>query len=422
MSLAMKLNSLPQTIFDAANPNGKDIADTVLRVNSAELSRNDIITSGRLVACEWLGNRLNESKRYIGEKYTTRLNDAKMDYATLAKMHADQKFMFCATMAYREVGKEPPKNVETAKKDIGLWNNSTFWRTAAAIDRDVLDPIFFNIFDSIGGRLLQWEQAPIGRTTEIEIRSNDVFIFEDSSWGSGRSTTKNYLYSKSVTLTPKAYSCNATIKWYQDVVNGDPGRYYAALYRGMWNKVYAILMSGMKTAVASTDYVPSGLTFATYTSSNWLQACTLVAAVNGVTRNDLMAIGTAQALSNVLPTDGTGGAIAGLQYGLGEEWFTRGFMPNCAGVDLLEVAPVVVPGTQNSTLDTIDTGESIFILPKGGVGYAPMYGVYAEGTPITLVATPSETANFTIDINVGAFFDIKPVFASKVGVITDAIA
>jgi hypothetical protein len=51
-----------------------------------------------------------------------------------------------------------------------------------------------------------------------------------------------------------------------------------------------------------------------------------------------------------------------------------------------------------------------------------MRGVYADGNPIMLTATPSETADFTIDINVGALFDIAPLFASKVGVITDVVS
>lgn len=411
----MRLNSLPQSVFNSANAE-----DSKIRVNGGELSRNDIVTTGRLVACEYLGNKINATKGN-GDKYASRLN-GQSDYATVAKLHGDSKFMFCAAKAYQAVGKAAPATVEEAKRDYSLSRNEVFLRTMAAIDRDVLDPLFFAVFDSVGGRLMQWEAAPLGRTTEVDIRSNDVFVFEDSSWGSGRSTPKNYLYSKSITLTPKMYSCNATIKWYQDVVNGDAGRYYASIMNGMWNKIYAILMNGLKTAISSTSYVPTGLTAATYTTNNWLTITTKVAAANGVRRDDLMAVGSIQALSNVLPVDGTGGAITGLQYGLGDEWFSKGFLPKAGGVDLLEISPVIVPGTQNSTVDTIDTGNSIYVVPKAGVGYAPMYGVYAEGSPITLTATPSETADFTIDINCGAMFEIKPLFASKVGVITDAVS
>lgn len=411
----MRLNSLPQSVFDSANAE-----DSKIRVNGSELSRNDIVTTGRLVACEYLGSKLNETKKN-GEQYVSRLS-GQSDYATVSKLHGDSKFMFCAAKAYQSVGKAAPATVEEAKRDYSLSRNEVFLRTMAAIDRDVLDPLFFAVFDTVGGRLMQWEAAPLGRTTEVDIRSNDVFLFEDSSWGSGRSTSKNYLYAKSVTLTPKMYSCNATIKWYQDIVNGDAGRYYAAIMNGMWNKIYAILMSGLKASIASTAYVPTGLTAATYTTNNWLTITTKTAAANGIRRDDLMAVGSIQALSNVLPVDGTGGAITGLQYGLGEDWFSRGFLPKAGGVDLFEISPVIVPGTQNSTIETIDTGDSIYIMPKAGAGYAPMYGVYAEGSPITLTATPSETADFTIDINVGAMFEIKPLFASKVGVITDAVS
>ena len=133
-----------------------------------------------------------------------------------------------------------------------------------------------------------------------------------------------------------------------------------------------------------------------------------------------MAFGNIGVLSNILPTDGTGAAAVGLQYGLGEEWFRKGYLPNASGVQLIEVMPAVVPGTQNSTIDLIGTGDNLFVAAKAGYGYAPIIGGYYEGSPITLTLTPSETADFTIDINVQAMFDVKELFASKVGVITNA--
>ena len=59
-------------------------------------------------------------------------------------------------------------------------------------------------------------------------------------------------------------------------------------------------------------------------------------------------------------------------------------------------------------------------MAKSGYGYAPMRGVYAAGSPIMLQSTPGGnvgTSDFTIDINVGALFDIAPLFATKIGVI-----
>nr|DAF90899.1 MAG TPA: hypothetical protein [Siphoviridae sp. ctnMR5] len=410
----LKLNSLDGNIFTVDKIN-----DVTVKTNSGVYSRNDIIAKNRLATCEYVGTNINKCNPK--EKYNSRLAGSGVDYATLSRVAQERKILFCAAQAYKAMGiNEVPTDFKAVKHDTSLSKNPIFLATLAAIDREVLQPLFFSVIDDVAmGGLMHWESAELGATKEITVGSNDTFIFEDSAWGSGRSTSKNYLYAKTITLTPKMYSCNATIKWYQDIVNGDAGRYYAAIIRGMWNKIYAQFLGYLKGAVSNTALIPAGLVKTTYNSENWNSLTTLVAAANGLRRENLVAFGGISALSKVLPTDGAAGAITGLQYGLGEEWFKQGYLPNASGVQLLEVLPAIVPGTQNSSLETIDLGKNIFISGKAGDSYAPMYGVYAEGSPITLELTPRETANFEIDINVGAMFDVKPVFASKIGVITN---
>lgn len=416
----LKLNSIPAKVFDA-----QETQDIKVKLNNAngssrEISRKEIVATGRLVACEYFGNFINKRPNQI-EKYNSRIADKPYDYATLSRKHQEKKLLFCAAQVAKISGKDAPTSFEEIKTNRSYATDGLFLRVMAEIDRDILDPLFFSVLDAVGMDLMQWEPVGWG-TKEIDVRSNDVFLWEDSSWGSGKSTSKNYLYAKTITINPKVYSCNATIKWYQDVVAGDAGRYYAAIMLGMYNKIYAMNISLLKQAVAGGKYIPERLTADTYTTQNWIRITDLVAAANGVRVEDLMAIGTRSALSNLLPVDGTGGAMTGLQYGLGEQWFTNGYLPKAAGIDLFPVSPVIVPGTQNSTLDTIDTGNNIYIFAKGL--WKPMYGGYIEGTPITLTATPGGTGNaqgtadFTIDINAGAMFDIKPVFATKVGIVT----
>lgn len=416
----LRLNSIQRSVFEA-----KDAQNYSVKLNSAEgasaktIKRRDIVATGRLVACEFIGNLINNDKNAI-EKYNSKLKG--VTYEDLSRAHTEKKLLFCAAQVSNILGKEAPKTMDELRANESLMRNNLFLQVMAAIDVDVLTPIFFDVFTDVGMGLMQLEPVGVGRTKQIDIRSNDVFLWEDSSWGSGRSTSKNYLYQKTITLTPKVFSTNATIKWYQDVVSGDAGRYYAAIMLGLYNKMYAMVIKAMKNATTGNTYIPAGLTSETYSTQNWIAITDLVAAANGVSVNNLMAIGTRSALSNLLPVDGTGGAMTGLQYGLGEAWFYNGYLPKAGGVDLFPVSPVIVPGTQNSTLDTIDTGNDIYILAKGL--YRPLYGVYMEGTPITLTATPGGadgaqgTADFTIDINVGAMFDIKPVFASKVGKVT----
>lgn len=411
--MSLKLNSVSNTVFSAT---GVDNAS--VRVNGESISRQDIVATGRLILCEYIGKALNERPGTI-QQYVSRLND-KSEYSALSQKHQQKKFMFCAAQYYKSIGKEVP-SYEEAKRDLSLAGSRIFCDAYAAIDRDVIQPLFFHVFDDVGaGGLMQWEPISFGGTKDIEIRSNDVFLFEDGSWGSGRSASYNYLYKKNITLNPKVYNCQAKIKWYQDVVNGEAGEYYSALINGMWSKVYAIFMQKLTSAANNVNYIPAGLTATTYTTQNWNNITTKVAAVNGVRRNDLVAFGNIGVLSNILPTDGTGAAAVGLQYGLGEEWFRKGYLPNASGVQLIEVMPAVVPGTQNSTIDLIGTGDNLFVAAKAGYGYAPIIGGYYEGSPITLTLTPSETADFTIDINVQAMFDVKELFASKVGVITNA--
>lgn len=412
----LRVNNVSHSVFEA---NGvADDERSKVRVNGKQITRKGLVASGRLVALERIGKLINQNSQ-AKEKYNSVMEKMGIsDYNEYARLHKEQKLIFCATKANEAYGKEAPTSFDDVKKNLSYWRDPIFLRTMAEIDREVIDPLFFSVIDSVGMGLMQWESVGMGETKEITIRSNDVFLLQDSSWGSSRSVPKNYLYAKTVTLTPKVYSANATIKWYQDIVNGDAGMYYAALVRGMYNKIYAKNISGMKAAISGGTYVPANLTAQTYTTQNWITITDKVAEANGLTVDSLMAIGTRSALSNVLPVDGTGGAITGLQYGLGEEWFKNGFLPKAGGVDLFPVSPVIVPGTQNSTIETIDTGNDIYILPKASDGYAPMRGVYAEGSPIDLVATASETADFTIDINFSAIFDIQPLFASKIGVIT----
>ena len=408
----LTLNTLSKEVFEVSGE-----FDAKVVCNGKEISRNDLIGTGRLLACEYIGGKLNQ--RPTADKYVSRLNE-KCDYASLSKQYSDKLFMFCATTAYKAVGKDAPASAEKAKRDLSLAKNKTFLATLAAIAQDVIRPLIFRVYDDVSaGGLMQWEAVPFGGTKAIDIKSNDVFLFEDSSFGAGRSASFNTLYGKTLTLNPTAHTAQTKIKWYQDVVNGDVGYFFAAIMSGLYNKYYAKFIQALTAAAANTKYIPTGLTASTYTTSNWNTLTTKVAAVNGVDRTDLVAFGGINQLAKVIPTDGLGAAITGLQYGLGEEWFRRGYLPNAAGVQLLETQPVVVPHTQNSTIDMIGTGTNIFIAAKAGYGYAPIYGGYYEGTPLTVELTPDITADFTIDTTVTAMFDMKPVFASKVGVITN---
>lgn len=411
----LKINSIDRSVFDAAGV--EDV--NVVAQDGTKVSRRDIVAVSRLLAVEYAGRHIADRPGFEGS-HTSRLNG--QNYSDLSRSCTDKTLLFCAGMANRAVGKEAPASIEEVKNDISYAKNETFIRTLASISSDVLRPIFFDIISDVAmGGLMQFESVPFGGVKEIEIASNDVFLFEDSAWGSARSSSFNELFNKTVTINPRPFTCQAKIKWYQLAVNGDIGAYYSAIMRGMWNKIYAMFISALLTGASDSKKVPSGLSASTYTTDNWATITTLVAAANGIRRDNLLAFGGIKALNKVLPIDGTGAAITGLQYGLGEEWFKQGYLPNAAGVQLVEVTPAIVPGTQNSTLVNLNSAfdSEIFIAAKAGYGYAPVYGGYYEGSPLSLEMRPEQTGDLTIDITVTAMFDMKPLFASKIGLITD---
>ena len=413
----LKLNTLSNTVLDAAGV-GEDI--TIVAQDGTKVSRRDLISAGRLCATEYTGLNL-AGRPDVKEDFRSRLNN-KAEYSAFSHDVSDKMLLFCAAMANKADGRPAPASVAEVKKNANYARNEAFLRALAAISVDVLEPIYATVMSDVAmGGLMQWEPIPFGGTKEINIKSNDYFRFEDSAPGSARSASYNRLYAKTITLSPKFYTTQAKILWYQDIVNGDAGRYFAAIMRGMWNKIYAIFIGQLVAATSNTALVPSALTVSTYTTANWNSLTTKVAAVNGVTRSDLLAFAEIGPLSKVIPTDGLGAAMLGMQYGLGERWFREGFLPNAAGVSLLEIVPAVVPGTQNSTVDTIGLGSSIIVTAKGGYGYAPIFAGYYDGSPMVLELTPDKTGDLTIDLTATAMFDIKPVVASKIGVMTSVV-
>lgn len=414
--IAAKLNSISNDLFSF----DKDASNDVIKTNAAgktkELNRNEIIAADRLATVEYFGRLCNADKNNL-VKYCEKVKN----YSEFQKSTWEDTVLYCAALACKQIGKEPYTTMEEVAADRALYKNDTFLKSLAYITQEVITPLFPAIMDATTDRLVEWSDARLGETKVFDIESNDFFIFDDDSWGSVSSKPYQYLYKSQIAVTPKPATAKTKIKWYQDVVGGEAGRYFAAFMRGAYNKMYAVMLERFRAAINNSRYSASVLTYDSYSAANWNQAIMRAAALNGVRRQNLMALGTLTALSNVLPTVGTDGAVAGIQGMIGDEWVRNGFLGNVAGVDLVEYGLAVVPGTQNHnpqflSLDDGEENESIYIIPR--VGYAPMVGVKAIGSPITIMFDPEETADMTINISETIVFDIQPAFSQKIVKIT----
>lgn len=409
--LNMRLNSVKDSLFAY-----KAEGDETVGVGANKLSRNKIIAAGRACAVEYLGTRLD---RGTGS-YKSRLKEFGGSYADLSKAHSEQKFLYCASLAYNAMGATAPQSIEQVRNDTSLYKDPVFLRALARIDMEVVSPMLYDVFADLGGNMLNMSSIPLGSTKEIVVQSNDIFLWEDGAPGSSHSTTKNYLYPGTVTLNPRMFNSDGTIKWFQLMATDggmDAGWYYTALIRGLWSKIMAMYTNALTDAAALARYVPSYLRFNSYSSANWAAATQAVAVANGVRRESLMAFGEYGALQAVLP-NGTP-SDASLTFGISEEWVKNGFVGMVGRVPLYEVMPAMVPGTINTTGDMVGLGDNIFITARVGDSLAPIYAAFVDGWPITLTYSPSTTADFTLDITASTLMDIKGVWAGRTAIISN---
>lgn len=408
-----RLNSISNSLF-AYKTNTAD----VIKLNGANgkvrnLNREEIISGCRLATLEYFG-KLSETDKENVVKFNSKLGEK---YNSFQKGIWEDTVLYCAALANKTVGIEPYSSMEQVSADRSLYKNETFWKALAYISQEVITPLFPEVIPSATERLIDWgANTRLGESRIVEIESNDFFVFDDDSWGSVSSKPYQYLYKAQIAITPKPYTAKTKIKWYQDIVGGEAGRYFAAFMRGAYSKMYAVMISKFKTALSNAKYMPEGFKFDSYSQDNWNKAIMLLEAVNGVRRDQIMALGNLSALSKVLPTVGTPAVAAGIQGMIGEEWVRNGFLANVAGVDLIESSLGVVPGTQNYNPKFIGLDDKIYLMAK--VGRAPMVGAMAEGSPITIDFTPRETADMTIDIFETIVFDIAAAFSSKMVEIT----
>ena len=137
--------------------------------------------------------------------------------------------------------------MEQVSADRSLYKNETFWKALAYISQEVITPLFPEVIPSATERLIDWgANTRLGESRIVEIESNDFFVFDDDSWGSVSSKPYQYLYKAQIAITPKPYTAKTKIKWYQDIVGGEAGRYFAAFMRGAYSKMYAVMISKFK--------------------------------------------------------------------------------------------------------------------------------------------------------------------------------
>ena len=396
--MKLSLNSVPASILTGSD------------------DREKLVALGRVLMMEANGKAFNKIRK--NQNYNERMTADK--YAEVNEATRNKIMLFCAERADSIEGREKNNDYKVfLSRSRDYYRNPTFLRTLAGIVQDIIRPMLPYVTSNALDELAQMVNVPFGQTYEITVGSNDVFLFQDSAWGASRSVPENTLYDYPITLNPSPRTCSATAKWYQLVANdADLGLWLNAIYAGLYSKIMALWNSAMTAAASNTFFVPSFLTFGSFTSANFNSAVELVSTVNHVPVNALIAYGRRPVLAKALPTSTA--QDAALTYMLGREWMDNGYMGTIQGVRSFALTNAIVPGTQNTTGSLVISDSKIYIAASKGNGYAPIYIGFEDGAPIVLEMEPHETADMTLNVNVTASLDVKAVFGTKLAVITVA--
>lgn len=388
--------------------------------NGVEKERAGIVTQGRLLMMERNGRDTN-ALRVLEKKpteYTAMLTE--QGYAEMNKDTKERIMLYAAARACSVSGEIAPAEYgDFLKNQKKFMRDRDFLKVLAGIIRDIITPVLPITMSNALGYLAETVNVPLGETYELDVASNDIFAFEDDSWGASRSKPSNYLYTRTTTLNPTPRTCKVTVKWYQMVGNDvDLGRFFNSIAAGMVSKITALTMVQMANAVTD-GLIPSNLQF-TNTSANWVTAAARVSALNGTGYYNTIAIGHPSALTKALPSGMINASSVNLDAALatmlGVEWARYGYLGEYMGVRMMPLVDAIVPGTQNTSMISLVPNDKVWMMASNGL--KPVYIGMEDGTPIEIQLDPRETGDMTLDIITTMSIDAKAVFGSKLAQIT----
>ena len=399
-----------------AKLNLNSVSNEVFAINGND-QREDIVAKGRVLFYEHAlkGKMAILSAKGQNTPVQRTMNDR--GYKQLNEQFQRESLLYAAKLACASTGKKAPESWEEFKRNGGeYYGNARFYAVLQGIWQEVIIPILPAVYSEALSDFAETVEIELGQTYAVSIGSNDIPVFQDSSWGASRSVPRNRFYSRDYTLNPTPKSCWITSKWMQLVgTNMDFGVFFANMVAGMYAKTMGMWNEAMTTATEDTSLIPTNLNF-TFNNQNWVKGANKIAALNNTTISDVFATGGIVALSKVLPNTVTGStnvnmdaAIATL---LGADYTKAGYLGQFMAVRLMPMRDVIIPGTQNTTVETMLSENDIWML--AGNGRKPLTIGYTSGTPISIEMDPTRAADFEIGINLTIALDSVATFASKI--------
>ena len=403
----LSLNSIPSKYF---------------AVNSADSVRDEIISMGRMLMVEHGRTGVQAMNAAMGRADTAGapMIDGK-EYKEFNEKFQAEHLVYAAKLACDATGTTAPESFEEFKRNsLRFHKNERFFAVLQGIYEEIVFPILPRVYSEAVSPFANVVGVGFGETYQLTIGSNEVPVFQDSSWGASRSVPTNTFYAKDITIHPSPRTCQIKFKWHQLIANDmDFGGFFANLTAGLYAKTMGMWSEVMTNMASDTTLIPTGLTN-TFSNINWVTLANKLSAVNNVPYGNLIAYGNAVALAKVLPTNVTGStnvnmdaAIATL---LGADYINSGYLGEFMGVRLMPLVDAVVPGTQNTGVTTILPSDKIWMMASSG--RKPLTIVMNDDTPITIEFDPEKSGDFMIGANITVGLSIAATLSSKIGYLT----
>lgn len=399
-----------------AKLNLNSVSNEVFAINGND-QREDIVAKGRVLFYEHALKGKMAILSAKGQNTTVQRTMNDRGYKQLNEQFQRESLLYAAKLACASTGKKAPESWEEFKRNGGeYYGNARFYAVLQGIWQEVIIPILPAVYSEALSDFAETVEIELGQTYAVSIGSNDIPVFQDSSWGASRSVPRNRFYSRDYTLNPTPKSCWITSKWMQLVgTNMDFGVFFANMVAGLYAKTMGMWNEAMNTATEDTSLIPTNLNF-TFNNQNWVKGANKIAALNNTTISDVFATGGTVVLSKVLPNTVTGStnvnmdaAIATL---LGADYTKAGYLGQFMAVRLMPMRDVIIPGTQNTTVETMLSENDIWML--AGNGRKPLTIGYTSGTPISIEMDPTRTGDMEIGLNLTISIDSVATFASKI--------
>lgn len=390
----------------------RNLSANLFAANTAD-ERASLVAAGRLLMRDYAAKQYNGS-----HKDQIALRTSSEQYDRMNENFRKRFFNYAGKVAYSMRGKtwDDEKDFK-ALAAPNKFRDEAFLKVLAEITSEIVSPLIPDVLSDLMGQFANVSYIPWGGNKEFNVKSNAIFLFEDTAWGV-RSQRAQYLYDKTIVARPRPATALAVANWYSYVAEGkDMGEYFNAMAMGLGSYVMGKFYQNFLAATSNTTLLPTAYTAASFDTTNFLTVAQNVAIANRVNRREVAVFGTIQALDKVIPdaASNVAGAYA-MATSAGMDWLTGGYLTDFKGSPLYEVQNIFVPNTVNTSATHVISDTTLWFAALNG--YKPVEVVF-EGDEIDLVMRPSETEDFTINIEVTASLDVVSVMGSKMGVITN---